>query len=42
MINERSSSAIIKVVQGSVGEKQIEQEFVNMIGKNVWRWYASS
>lgn len=40
IIKERSSYAIITVVQGSAGEKQTEQEFVNMIGKNVWRWYA--
>ena len=40
IIKERSSYAIITVVKGSAGEKQTEQEFVNMIGKNVWRWYA--
>jgi hypothetical protein len=38
MIGERSSTAMISMVQGSVDEKQIEQEFVNLLWKNVWRW----
>lgn len=42
MIRERSSTAVISVVQGTVGEKQIEQEFVNLVGKNIWRWTARS
>jgi hypothetical protein len=37
MIKEKSSTAIITVVQGNVGEKQIELEFMNMLDKNMWR-----
>jgi hypothetical protein len=42
MIKEKSSTAIITVVQGNVGEKQIELEFMNMLGNNLWRWSARS
>jgi hypothetical protein len=42
MIKEKSSTAIITVVQGKVGEKQIELEFMSMLGKNLWRWSARS
>ncbi|KAL5675965.1 hypothetical protein ACJX0J_012096, partial [Zea mays] len=42
MIKEKSSTAIITVVQGNVGEKQIELEFMSMLGKNLWRWSARS
>ena len=42
MIKEKSSTAIITVIQGNVGEKQIELEFMNMLGKNLWRWFARS
>uniref|UniRef100_A0A804LT84 DUF4283 domain-containing protein n=1 Tax=Zea mays TaxID=4577 RepID=A0A804LT84_MAIZE len=42
MIKEKSSTAIITVVQGNVSEKQIELEFMNMLGKNLWRWSARS
>lgn len=38
MIKEKASTTIVSVVQGLVGEKQIEQEFMNMVGKSVWRW----
>jgi hypothetical protein len=40
MIKEKASTTIVSVVQGLVGEKQIEQEFMNMVGKSVWRWSA--
>jgi hypothetical protein len=40
MIKENTTTAIISIVQGVVGEKQIEHEFMNMFGKNVWRWFA--
>jgi hypothetical protein len=33
MVRERTSTAVITMVQGSVGERQIEQEFVNLVGK---------
>ncbi|PWZ38285.1 hypothetical protein Zm00014a_041421 [Zea mays] len=42
VIKEKSSTAIITIVQGNVGEKQIELEFMNMLGKNLWRWSARS
>lgn len=36
MIKERSGTTDITVSRGSWG-KQIEQEFMNLLGKNVWR-----
>jgi hypothetical protein len=38
MIKEKASMTIISVVQGAMGERKLEQEFMNMLGKNVWRW----
>lgn len=40
MIKEKASMTIISVVQGAMGERKLEQEFMNMLGKNVWRWSA--
>lgn len=37
-LKERSSTAIIRVISGSVSAKQLEQEFTETLGANVWRW----
>lgn len=37
---EKSSTAVISVVSGSVNAKQVELEFMNLIGINSWRWRA--
>lgn len=39
-LKERSSTAMIKVISGSVTARQLEQEFANILGANVWRWTA--
>lgn len=37
---EKASTAVISVVSGSVNAKQIEMEFMNLIGAGAWRWQA--
>lgn len=39
-LKERSNTTIIKVISGSVTPKQLEQEFTNILGANVWMWTA--
>ena len=37
---EKASTAVIKVVEGNANAKQIEFEFMNLIGADTWRWRA--
>ena len=37
---EKPSTAVIKVVKGNANAKQIEFEFINLIGADTWRWRA--
>lgn len=37
---EKASTAVISVISGVVNAKQIEQEFMNLIGADTWRWKA--
>jgi hypothetical protein len=37
---EKASTAIITVISGSINAKQIEYEFLNLIGGDAWRWRA--
>lgn len=37
---EKASTAVISITRGSVNAKQIEQEFMNLIGAEGWKWYA--
>ena len=37
---EKASTAVITVISGSMNAKQIELEFMNLIGADAWRWRA--
>jgi hypothetical protein len=37
---EKASIAVIKVIEGNANAKQIEFEFMNLIGADTWRWRA--
>jgi hypothetical protein len=39
---EKASTVVISVVSGSVNAKQIEVEFMNLIGADSWRWQVKS
>jgi len=38
VVKEKASTAVISVKQGSVNAKQIELEFMNLIGADTWKW----
>lgn len=38
--HEKSSTAVISVVSGSVNPSLIEMEFSNLIGTDAWKWIA--
>jgi hypothetical protein len=38
--HEKASTVVIKVVEGNANAKQIEFEFMNLIGADTWRWRA--
>lgn len=40
VVKEKASTAVITVVSGMVTAKQIEMEFMNLIGAGTWRWQA--
>lgn len=37
---EKSSTTVITVVTGVVNAKQLELEFMDLIGVDAWRWRA--
>ena len=37
---EKSSTTVITVIRGAVNAKQIELEFMNLIGADAWRRHA--
>ena len=37
---EKASTAVITVTSGAINAKQIELEFMNLIGANACRWHA--
>lgn len=37
---EKASTTVISVINGSANAKQIELEFMNLIGADAWRWHA--
>lgn len=39
---EKDSTAVISVLNGEASAKQIEMEFMNLVGADVWRWNARS
>lgn len=40
MSKEKASTAVISIVSGVVSAKQIEMEFMNIVGSDIWRWTA--
>lgn len=37
---EKASTTVISVIHGMVNAKQIEQEFMNLVGAYGWKWHA--
>jgi hypothetical protein len=37
---EKASTTVIAVIRGAVNGKQIEMEFMNLIGTDGWKWHA--
>jgi len=40
VVKEKASTALISVKQGAVNAKQVELEFMNLIGADAWKWKA--
>jgi hypothetical protein len=37
---EKSSTTVITIMRGVVNAKQIEMEFMNLVGVDSWKWHA--